>query len=68
MRFEPESLWEYVRLDSLMLDITPFLAERVVVDLATARALQPEGDSVQLEAGVEAELCCDIGAIFSKDR
>ena len=57
MRFEPESSWEYVRLDSLMLDITPFLAERVVVDLATARALQPEGDSVQLEAGVEAEVC-----------
>ena len=65
VRFETESLWEYVRLDSLVLEISPLLAERVVGEVAAADALQPEGDLVQLEAGVGTELVCDVGAVFS---
>ena len=60
VQLETESLWEFARMESLVVVTSPVLAERVLGELAVAGELHPEGNVAQVTAGEETELIYDI--------
>lgn len=64
VQLQTDSLWEFARLDSLEVQISPLLAERVVGEVAVAGELQPPGRRVQVEAGKPTEFVYDVRAEF----
>ena len=60
-----EGLWEFARVDSLVVESSPPLAEWVVGEVAVAGALHPEGSLAQVEAGDPTEFVYDLRAEFS---
>jgi hypothetical protein len=62
---ETETLLDVARMDSLVLNTSPLLAERIVGEVAAAGDLEPEGDVVQVAAGAPTEFVYDIRAEFS---
>ena len=64
VRLKTESLWEFARLDSLVMESSPLLAERVKGEVAAAGDLLPEGNMAQVPAGELTEFVYDMGGEF----
>jgi hypothetical protein len=62
---QTEELWEFARMDSLMIEVSPLLAERVLGEIALVDDLHPEGKLVQIEAGKSEEFLYDVVAEFT---
>ncbi len=67
VQLQTDSLWEFARLDSLQVQFSPLLAERVLGEVAVAGQLQPPGKTVQVEAGKPTEFVYDLRAEFGED-
>ena len=65
VRLETESLWEFARLDSLVVVSSPLLVERVLGEVATADNLEPVGNVAQVTVGELTELVYEMEAKFS---
>ena len=65
VELETGSLWEFARLDSLEIELSPLLAARVVGEVAIAADMHPEGGLVQVRAGERTEFVYDVRAEFS---
>ena len=65
VRLKTDSLWEFARLDSLVVETAPLLAERVWGEVAVASKLRPPGNVAQVTAGELTEFVYEMGAIFS---
>ena len=65
VELETGSLWEFARVDSLALELSPLLAARVVGEVATAEELQPVGGLAEVRAGEPTEFVYDLRAEFS---
>ncbi len=57
-----ETLWDFTRLDSLAIEYSPRLAERIVGEVAAADDLRPTGHIAEVPAGQPIELVCDLRA------
>ena len=68
VRLETESLWEFARMESLVVVTSPLLAERIVGEVAAVGQLQPVGNVAQVPVGEESELICEIRADFSGEQ
>ena len=66
VELQTSSLWEFARIDSLEVQVSPLLAERVVGEVAVAGQLQPSGGQVRVEAGKRTEFVYDIRAQFGE--
>ena len=62
---ETESLWEFARMESLVVVASPLLAARILGEVAVAGQLEPEGNVAQVRAGEETEFIYDIRAEFT---
>lgn len=62
---QTERLWEFARIDSLTVEASPLLAERVLGEIALVDDLHPEGELVQIEAGKNEVFLYDVAAEFS---
>ena len=65
VKLETESLWEFARVESLVVETSPLLAERIVGELAVFGQLHPDGNVAQVGAGEETEFIYEIRADFS---
>ena len=65
VQLETERLWEFARLDSLVVVTSPLLASRVVGEVAVVGQLEPEGNVAQVPAGEETEFVYDLRAEFT---
>ncbi|MYC71567.1 MAG: hypothetical protein F4X17_12745 [Gemmatimonadetes bacterium] len=63
-----ETLWEFTRLDSLAIEYSPLLVERVVGEVAAASDLQPIGHIAEVPAGQKIELVCALRAEFTAEQ
>ena len=63
-----ETLWDFTRLDSLAIEYSPLLAERVVGEVAATGDLQPIGHIAEVPAGQKIELVCDLRAEFAAEQ
>ena len=68
LTLETETLWDFTRLDSLSIEYSPLLAERVVGEVAAASDLQPIGHIAEVPAGQKIELVCDLRAEFAAEQ
>ena len=68
VRLQSEEVWEFLRLDSLAVEISPLLADEVVGEIAALDNLRPEGNLTRVRAGVATEFLYDIRAEFSGDK
>ncbi|MBT5325540.1 MAG: hypothetical protein HOL51_05385 [Gemmatimonadetes bacterium] len=62
---ETETLWDFARLDSLAIEFSPLLAERVLGEVAAAGDLRPTGNLVEVPAGEKTEFVYDLRAKFT---
>ena len=62
---ETESLWEFARMESLVVVTSPVLAERIVGEVAVAGQLEPKGNVAQVSAGEQTEFIYEMRAEFS---
>ena len=65
VRLQSETLWDFGRLDSLVVITSPLLAERVLGEVAAVGDLNPVGDVAQVTAGEPTELVYEMAAEFS---
>ena len=65
VRLETETLWDFARVDSVVVSTGPILAERVAGEVAVAGDLHPAGNVAQLPVGEPTELVYDIKAEFT---
>lgn len=65
IQLETDELWAYPRIDSLLIEASPLLADRVLGEVARAEDLHPESQLVQAKPGERIELVYEIGAEFS---
>jgi len=65
VEMETENLWEFARMESLAVEFSPLLADRVVGEVAAAADLRPEGGLVRVRAGAPTEFVYELGAEFS---
>ena len=65
VRLETETLWDFARVDSVVVSTGPILAERVSGEVAAAGDLHPTGNVAQMPAGVPTELVYDLVAEFT---
>ena len=65
VRLETQGLYEFARMESLVVVSSPVLAERIVGEVAAAGQLQPVGNLAQVSAGESTELIYHIRAEFS---
>ena len=64
VKLRTDELWEFYRLDSLGVEISPLLAREVLGEVAVLEDLRPEGNLARVRAGETAEFAYDIGAVF----
>ena len=64
VRLETDSLWEFARLDSLVVVSSPLLAERVLGEVAVMDDLEPSGNVAQVTAGELTELVYEMEGKF----
>lgn len=62
---ETESFWNYARLDSLSIEISPLLADRVLGEVVSAHEFHPQGGRVKVKAGEQTEFIYAIKAEFA---
>ena len=65
VQLETERLWEFARVESLVVVTSPLLASRVVGEVAVVGQLEPEGNVAQVPAGQETEFIYDVRAEFT---
>ena len=65
VRLKTERLWEFVRIDSLGVEFSPLLADRVLGEIAAADDLHPAGNLTKVRAGETGEFAYDLRAEFS---
>ena len=65
VKLQTDKLWEFVRLDSLALEISPLLADRIVAEIADSDDLHPAGNLTKVRAGEMTEFVYDVRADFS---
>jgi hypothetical protein len=65
VELETQTLWEFARLDSLVIETSPLLAERVLGEVAVIGDLHPPGNVAQVEAGTPVEFVYDLRAEFA---
>ena len=65
IQLETEELWAYTRIDSLVIEASPLLADRILGEVALVGDLQPESRLVQVKPGEKIELVYEIKAEFS---
>lgn len=65
VEMETQSLWEFARMESLAVETSPLLADRVLGEVAVATDLQPEEGLVRVRAGAPTEFVYELGAEFS---
>ena len=65
VEMETESLWAFARMESLSVELSPLLADRVLGEVAVAADLRPEEGLVRVRAGVPTEFVYELGAEFS---
>ena len=69
VRLKTDRLREFVRLDSLGVEFSTLLADRVVGEIAAADDLHPAGNLTKVRAGETGEFAYDLRAEFSgEDR
>ena len=68
VRLETDGLWEFMRMDSLVVELSPLLAVRVRGEVAAAHDLQPTGALTRVKAGYLTDFVYDIAADFGSDR
>ncbi len=68
LALETQTLWDFTRLDSLAIEYSPLLAERVVGEIAAAGNLRPTGHIAEVPAGQKIELVCDLRAEFAPQQ
>lgn len=65
IQLETDELWAYARIDSLLIEASPLLADRVLGEVARIEDLHPESQLVQAKPGETIELIYEIRAEFS---
>lgn len=65
VQLETDELWAYARIDSLLIEASPLLADRVLGEVARIEDLHPESQLVQAKPGETIELIYEIRAEFS---
>ena len=65
VRLQTQSLWEFARMESLVVVTSPVLAERILGEVAVAGKPEPEGNVAQVPAGEEIEFIYEMRAEFS---
>lgn len=60
-----QGLWEFARVESLAVEVSPLLAERVVGEVAVVGELRPEEGLVRVRGGELSEFVYELGAEFS---
>ena len=65
VQLQTESLWEFARMESLVVVTSPVLAERILGEVAVAGELEPKGNVAQVPAGEETEFIYEMRAEFS---
>ena len=64
VRMYSEEFWEFVRIDSLAIEYSPLLADRVFAEVADITDLRPEGNLTKVLAGERTEFVYDVRAEF----
>ena len=62
------SLWEFLRLDSLEVEISPLLADEVFGEVAAIDDMRPDGNLTKVRAGEMTEFVFDVRAEFSGEK
>lgn len=65
VRLETDQVWEMARLDSLVVQASPLLAERILGEVATADNANPEGKIAQVPIGEPIEFAYAIKGEFA---
>ena len=68
VEFESEGLWEYIRVDSLVVEVSPLLAARILGEVALAEELRPDQGQAIVRAGERTEFIYDMIAEFEADE
>ena len=63
-----EGLWEFIRVDSMAVEVSPLLATRILGEVAVADELQPEHGQPVVRAGEMTEFVYDMAAEFEADE
>ena len=63
-----EGLWEFIRVDSVLVEVSPLLATRILGEVAVADELQPEHEQPVVQAGEMTEFVYDMAAEFEADE
>ena len=66
VNLKTESLWDFARVDSLVVETSPLLAARVTGEVAVAGDLLPEGNMAHVPAGELTEFVYEVGAEFTE--
>ena len=66
LRLQTDTLWDFARVDSVVLTTGPLLAELVRAEVAVADNLQPVGNIAQVPVGEPTQLVYDIAADFTE--
>ena len=64
VELESEELWDYIRVDSLAVEVSPLLAARILGEVALAEELRPDQGQAIVQAGQRTEFVYDVGAEF----
>ena len=68
VELETGTLGEFARVDSLVIETSSLLAERVLGEVAVAGDLQPQGKVALVEAGTPVEFVYDLRAEFARSE
>ena len=63
-----DELWSFARLDSLCIEVSPILADRVLGEIAVAGELLTEYQLAEVKVGERTEFVCAIDAQFNGSR
>ena len=65
---QTEELWEFARLESLAVEISPLLADRIVGEIADVSDLHPAGNLTRVRAGEMTDFVYDVRAEFGGEN
>ena len=65
VRLQTDELWAFARLDSLAVEVSPLLADRIVAEIAAIGDLRPAGNLTRVRAGEMTEFVYDVRAEFA---
>ena len=68
VRLYTDRVWEFARLDSLAIEYSPLLADRIIAEIAGIDNLRPDGNLTKVLAGERTEFVYDLVAEFSGEK